>query len=130
MDKWDCYFNKWKPFPKKQHKQSPEILVKEAQLLQGLLQELLSCLPNNGSLHSSIRTDRWNEMVRQLDVLVTLNSDGFDKKFQQFVTVGPKLIAKVHIFPYGVFDLDYSHMLGQAWIMRFVASFTSLVSGS
>ncbi|XP_058203162.1 chaperone protein ClpB1-like [Rhododendron vialii] len=95
MDKWDRYFNKWKPFPKKQHKRSPEILVKEAQLLQGLLQELLSCLPNNGSLHSSIRTDWWNEMVRQLDVLVTLNSDGFDKKFQQFVTVGPKLIAKV-----------------------------------
>ncbi|KAG5559855.1 hypothetical protein RHGRI_003220 [Rhododendron griersonianum] len=95
MDNWDCYFNKWKPFPKKQHKRSPEILVKEAQLLQGLLQELLSCLPNNGSLHSSIRTDRWNEMVRQLDVLVTLNSNGFDKKFQQFITVGPKLIAKV-----------------------------------
>lgn len=97
MAKWDRFFDEWKPLRKKKHKRNPERLVRESELLQGLRQELLSWLPNNGALHCSIDLDRWNEMIRQLDVLVTLNSNGFHKAFQQVVTVGPNLLAKVHV---------------------------------
>lgn len=97
MDKWDRFFDVWKPLRKKKHKRSPERLVRESELLQGLRQELLSLLPNNGALHGSIQPDTWNKMITQLDVL-----SGFHETFQQFVAVGPNLLAKVASFETGV----------------------------
>ncbi|KAI8566022.1 hypothetical protein RHMOL_Rhmol02G0006800 [Rhododendron molle] len=114
MAKWDRFFDEWKPLRKKKHKRNPERLVRESELLQGLRQELLSWLPNNGALHCSIDLDRWNEMIRQLDILVSRNSNSFHKPFQQVVTVGPNLLAKVHVASFET-GVPASWLLRSSW---------------